>query len=82
MLIANTYILGIKKQVFRPMVGGHMSVWGATPEPPKYYLALSIENTSIPGIQKHLFWPMVYRHMGVWGATPEPEQYFFGIVHF
>ena len=31
-----------------------MGVWGATPDPKQYFLALCSSNTPILGIQKHL----------------------------
>ena len=57
-------------------------MFGAPPQNPNKFLALSISNTPILGIQKHVFWPMVCRGIGVWGATAEPKQYIFGVVHF
>ena len=56
-----------------------MGVWGATPEPKQYFLALCSPNTPFPGVQKHLCWPMGYRGMGVWGAIPEPKQYILAL---
>ena len=56
-----------------------MGLWGATPEPKQYVLALCTSNITILGIQKHLYWPVGYSGMGVWGATPEPSQYFLAL---
>ena len=57
-----------------------MSVWGATPEPKHYFLALCSSNTTIIGIQKRFCWPMRYCGIGVWGAGPQPKQYFWHCV--
>ena len=54
-----------------------MGVWGATPEPKQYFLAVCSSNTPILGMQKHLFWPIGYSGMGVWGATPESRDIFW-----
>ena len=54
-----------------------MGVWGATPEPQQYLLALCITITPILRTQKQFCCTVGYSGMDVRGATPEAKQHFF-----
>ena len=74
-----TIIRGMQKHLGWPVGYSGMGVWGATPEPKQYFLALCSANTTILGIQEHLCWPKGYSGRGAWGATPDPKQYFLAL---
>ena len=50
-----------------------MGVWGITPQPKQYFLALCISNTLILDIQKHFCGQIWCRGMRAWGATSNPH---------
>ena len=75
--ISNTPILGTQKSPFWPMVCRGTGVWGTTPEPKQFFLALCSSNTPILSIKTNLLLAYGVQWYGCLECHPITQTIFF-----